>query len=228
MRKNILYAVYHQRELDYLARSYQPGYFFILMGGEYMTEFLAVDGSNKMKADLDLDAYDLLFKDIVLIQSSVNEMVLVDRATKAIMKSWRVAHLYPYSTITSRASNLYVQSRAIDGNTILFRGYDVGLGGYLTCLRIVSDATEPFADIPRAGNITGLAGKILNMPTILSDDFWTSIHYRFAPLTAQPPLWSNILVCADRANWDPLGRGAGARPYLVFYDGAAWKAVSAP
>jgi len=46
------------------------------------------------------------------------------------------------------------------------------------------------------------------------------------PLSAVPTnLREGLLVCADNANWDP-NAVAGTDPYLTFYDGSAWNAVS--
>ena len=46
------------------------------------------------------------------------------------------------------------------------------------------------------------------------------------PLSAAPTnLKAGLLVCADNATWDP-NSVAGVAPYLTFYDGSTWNAVS--
>lgn len=43
-------------------------------------------------------------------------------------------------------------------------------------------------------------------------------------LNSEPAVrWAGMIVRADRTTWDPLGKGSGGS-YLVWYNGAAWRA----
>lgn len=155
MRKNTWYAVYHQRELDYLARSYQPGYFFILMGGIDTTRYLPIDGSKPMEGDLDLAGYNLLTTYISLRPISTLGLRVMDRAGTNY-RDWYVRTLQ-FELISGKKNAAEIQARANEAASITFYGYHGG--GRVQVGKIDDD----FWTLDRAGNITLLSNKILDV-----------------------------------------------------------------
>jgi len=218
MRKNTWYAVYHQRELDFLARSYQPGYFFIFMGRKPLTEYLPIDGSKPMKGNLDLDIYKLLFAN-TLIREAAGDVIIRNRLDTVYApirtSAFRVAgSITAYKTAGTTA---YFQTALYNNQDWVFRSYD-------TALRDVMQLINGMANIPRAGDITGLAGKILSFPNIqVPPDGVMDL----VAATSRADCHAGILVLPDSR---PAVPAAGDCRYdaptdtFEIYDGAAWHA----
>lgn len=184
----------------------------------------------ELDVDLDLTGNDLLLEHVRLISTAPTYLDVRDRADLG------------YGNL--RAASFYCYGNYLFGDTAILgpmatwvpQNYHIqGVDGaaYVTVATVASSAA-PCLDVPRAGDITGLAGKTLGMPTISSDvnqTTYSSVLERtyYQALNAPPTVPSaGEICCADGAIWDPLGRAPAVVPYLVFYDGAAWKAVSAP
>jgi len=154
MRKNTWYAVYHQRELEFLARSYQPGYFFMFMGRKPLTEYLPIDGSKPMTGDLTLPSGGkIIFGTDVMIKSSANLIQIKNVADTA----YRNVMANVFYGMYFRAFTVDSQFRTFDAVGGLFDFYSYDGAAWVLCATL-GDTDDAFV-IPRAGDITFLDGK---------------------------------------------------------------------
>jgi len=142
MRKNTWYAVYHQRQLDFLAQSYQPGYFFILMGRKPLTEYLQTNGLNQMLAGATLK----FTTGDVGLKAYVTNYLAVSKRDGTGFRPLRL------STLFADAIRHILTSSKMEFK----RG--------ATTVAYISDSADELV-IPRAGDITLLAGKNLDLLT---------------------------------------------------------------
>ena len=160
MRKNTWYAVYHQRELEYLARSYQPGYFFILVpGGKPLTEYLPIDGSKPMKGNLDLDIYHLLTKYMRIKEMDAYTLGVRNRADTA-GRHFRVNRL-EFTTLRGYGVTTYLEPYPTDNSMIIIQARDNDTDLMVEVARLKS-ASEPVLEISRCGNLTTTAISTIN------------------------------------------------------------------
>lgn len=143
MRKNTWYAVYHQQELEYLARSYQPGYVFMLfMGRKPLTEYLPIDGSKPMTGNLiinvALPSYDQIVGKAVRIKMHPTAGVVYFRNFADSTYASIVAGSCNFTSISGLTTASLIQTRAIDNSSIIFNARDNDTALMVECARLLS------------------------------------------------------------------------------------------
>lgn len=124
-------------------------------------ELLKLDGSRVMTGDLDLAGNDLLTTNFSLSERDISFLRIMNRA-KSLMRGLMVGIMRADWYQTTNADS-YLRTDTITGKgEISFQGYS-GLA-WTECARLgTSGINDPTFHIPRAGDITLLAGKLLDM-----------------------------------------------------------------
>ena len=135
-------------------------------------------------------------------------------------------HYFVHSDyVAVHANNIYIKINTATIATISSTGIAANLTGDVT-----GDVTGNVT-----GNVTGvLDGEVTGSvfadnSTLMVDAINNAMitdMMKLTPLSAEPADPTVGMICvADKTNWDPLTSG-GARPYVVFYDGAIWTNLS--